>query len=66
MNTIQQRLATKLDERKRGEFERFVHLYDRAEYAHLPRNVLRRWLSARLGLAISERHFRRVMNGTAM
>lgn len=65
MNDIQSRLALKLSDSKRVEFERFVYLYDRAEYAHLPRLALREWLHARLGLRISERHFRRVMNATA-
>ena len=65
MNDIQKRLSLKLNDDKRAEFERFVYLYDRAEYAHLPRVTLRKWLSSRLGLKISERHFRRVMNGTA-
>ena len=65
MNSSQQRISSKLDSAKRAEFERFVTLYDRAEYAHLHRKILRKWLSSRLGLSMSERHFRRVMNGTA-
>lgn len=65
MTPIQKRIALKLDESRRADFERFVELYDRAEYSHLPRKTLRKWLSARLGLKISERHFRRVMNATA-
>lgn len=46
------------------EFERMVELARKGKLSHLPKEIVRAWVKARLRVDISERHLRRVVNQT--